>query len=398
VSQASQFPILVDGVRYVWAPDDAVSQGSRTSAIVQARLIDELTANPLVGPITIRPAGTAFQNPRARNAVNPRAADGGVVGLVGTAIHALPALRTTAYEVGVTARAPGYIATTRTRMLGPDGSFPGVFVPAALGDVAMHREPVILYGRANVRTATAFNPLPNATVRVSGIWRSAPTLILSPPAAPANISAVDPVMYAPRPAGASMRAVTLTPDIANEKRLLCPASAGATEVFLSNRAVLAANGVLGLDETDPSRAEWIVVQGMAGAVNATEPAVVTLAFPLARSHAAGAVARPVAVSAPSGAQPLAIDAIAGDTTLLLGGLGGITSAAVEIVGGIATPEYHRLALYETVTDVDGQWQLPPLSRVAQLTLTATHATFTSPPRTVTVGYPQPEQRLDLAFS
>jgi hypothetical protein len=398
VSQASQFPISVNGVRYVSAPDDAVPQGSRTSAIVQARLIDELTVSPLVGPITIRPAGTAFQNPRARGAVNPRVADGGVVALVGTAIHALPALRTTAYEVGVAARAPGYIATTRTQMLGPDGSFPGVFVPAALGDVAMHREPVMLYGRANVRTATAFNPLPNATVRVSGIWRSAPTLILSPPAAPANISAVDPVMYAPRPASASVRTVTLTPDIANEKRLLRPAAAGATQVYLSNQTVLAANGVLGLDEADPSRAEWIVVQSIAGAVNATEPAMATLAFPLARSHAAGAVAHPIAVSAPIGAQPLALEAIAGDTTLLLGGLGGITSSAVEIVGGIATPEYHRLALYETVTDIDGQWQLPPLSRVAQLTLTATHATFTSPPRTVTVGYPQPEQRLDLAFS
>jgi hypothetical protein len=398
VSEASQFPIVVDGVHYVSAPDDVLPVGLRTSAIVQARLIDELTANPLTGPITVRAAGAAFKNPRARSAVNPRATDGGVVGLVGTAAQAVPALRTTAYEVGIAARAAGYVATTRTQMLGPNGSFPGTFLPAVLGDVAMHREPVTLYGRANVRTATAFDPLPNATVRVSGIWRLAPTLTASPPASPANIAAVDPVIYAPRLAGASVRIVTLTANIPNEKRLLRPAVAGATEVYLSDRTVLAANDVLGIDEMHPSRAEWVVVQSIAGAVSDAEPAVATLAFPLARSHAAGAAAHPTVVSAPAGAQPLALAAIAGDTTLLLAGLGGITSSAVEIFGGVAKPEYHLLSLYEIVTDTAGQWRLPPLSRVVQLTLTATHAIFTSLPRTVTVEYPRREQRLDLAFT
>lgn len=400
MSEATQFPIQVDGVRYVTAPDDALPQGMRTAAIVQARLVDELTVNPLPGPITVQPAGAAFQNPRARSAVNPRAADGGIVGLVGAAVRALPALRTTAYEVGVAVRAPGYVATTRTQMLGPDGAFPGVFVPAALGDVAMHREPVILNGRANVRTAIAFDPVPNATVGVSGIWRTMPTLTASPPASPADIAAIDPVLYAPRLAGASVRVVTLTPDLANEKRLLRPAAAGATQVYLSNRTVLAANGVLGLDESDPSRAEWVVVQSIVGAVSDTEPAVATLAFPLARSHAADAAAHPTAVSAPTATQPLALDAIAGDTTLLLGGLAGMAPSTVEIAGGgVATAEYHGLALYETVTDTDGQWELPPLSRVAQLTLTASHATFTPPPpRTVTVEYPRREQRLDLVFT
>jgi hypothetical protein len=398
VSQASQFPIIVGGVRYVTAPDDIIPQGLRTGAIVQARLVDELTVNPVAGPITVQPAGAAFRNPRARSAVNPRAADGGIVGLVGTAMRALPALRTTAYEVGVAVRVPGYVATRQTRMLGPDAAFPGVFAPAALGDVAMHREPVILYGRANLRTATSFDPLPNATVRVSGIWRTAPTLTATPPASPADIAAIDPVLYAPRPASASVRIVTLTPDLANEKRLLRPLVPGTTEVHLSNRTMLAANGVLGLDETDPSRVEFLVVKSITGAVSDTEPAVATLALPTARSHAAGALAHPTGVGAPTAAQPLALDAIAGDTTLLLAGMAGMAPSAAEIVGGVAAPEYHLLALYETTTDADGQWELPPLARVAQLTLTATDTTFTTPPRTVTVEYPRREQRLDLVFS
>jgi hypothetical protein len=398
VSLETRFQIAVDGRRYVCAPDDPVPEGLRTSAIVQARLVDELTGNPLAGPITVQPAGAAFKNRRPRSAVNPRTADGGLVGLVGSAAQALPALRTTAYEVGVNVRAAGYVAATRTQMLGPNGSFPGIFLPAALGDVSMHHDPVLLYGRANLRTATTFDPLPNATVRASGIWRVAPTLTISPPASPANIAAVDPVMYAPRLAGASVRVVTLTPSMPAEKRLLRPAAAGDTEMHLSNRVAIAAGDLLGIDETDPSRTEWIVVQRIVGAVSDTEPAVATLAYPLARSHAADAAAHPTGVSAPTGAQPLLLGAIAGDTTLLLTGLGGITPSAVEIIGGVATPEYHLLSLYETVTDTDGQWRFPPLSRVSQLALTATHAVFTAPPRTVTVEYPRREQRLDLVFS
>lgn len=397
MSQATQVPIVLDGIRYVTAPNDAVPDGVRTGAIAQGRLVDELTNTPITAPITVSPAGVAFTNPRTRAAVNPRSADGGVVGLVGVPMQAVPAIRTTAYEVGVAVRVSGYVSTSRTLLLGPIPLFPTAFAPAPLGDIMMHREPAMLYGRANLRTATTFNGLPNATVRVSGIWRVAPTLTVSPPASPPNLVAMDPLMYAARPVGASVRTVTLTPNIASEKRLLRAAVAGATQVYLSDRAVLAANDVLGIDDGDPSRAEWVVVQSIVGAVSATEPAVATLAHPLARTHGAGALAHPTVVSAPIAAQPLAVDAIAGDTTLLLAAMAGMTPTTVEIVGGTPKPEYHTLSLYENITNADGQWRLPPLSRVAQITLAATHATATSPPRTVAMEYPRREQRLDLVF-
>jgi hypothetical protein len=319
-------------------------------------------------------------------------------GLVGIAVQALPALRTTVYEAGVAVSVSGYVHASRTQMLGPTALFPDTFLPAVLPDIVLHREPVMLYGRANLRTATTFDALQNATVRVSGIWRVAPTLTVSPPASPPNLVAVDPVMYAPRPAVAAVRIVTLTPNLASEKRLLRTAVAGDTEVHLSDRAALAATDVLGIDEADPSRVEWVVVKSITGAVSAAEPAVATLEHPLARTHSAGALAHPTAVSAPVASQPLAFDAIAGDTTLLLSGMAGLTPTLVEIVGGGPTPEYHRLSLYRAVTNADGQWRLPPLSRVAHVTLAATHATSTSPLRTVTIEYPRREQRIDLVFT
>lgn len=397
MSETTRVPIVVNGTRYLTAPDDAVPDGVRTSAIVQARLIDELTGAPPAGPITVSPAGAAFANPRARAAVNPRAADGAAVGLVGIAVQALPGLGTTGYEVGVAVDVRGYVRASRAQMLGPTAQFPAAFFPAVLPDIRLHREPVMLHGRANLRTATTFDPLPNATVRVGGIWRTAPTLTVSPPASPPNLVAVDPVMYAGRAAASAVRVVTLMPDLTREKRLTRTSVAGDVAVHLTDRDALAPNGVLGIEVGDPMRAEWVVVKSVTGAVDVSEPCVATLEYPLARTHVAGALAHPIAVGAPSASQPLALDAIAGDTTLLLSGMAGLSPATVEIAGG-GVREYHRVALYRADTDGDGQWRLPPLSRVVQVTLAATHATATSPPRTVTIEYPRREQRVDLVFT
>src|SRR6476660_7095246 len=103
MSETTRVPFVEGGVRYVDAPDDLIPEGMRSSAIVFARAIDELTRAPVNGPIRVIPAGAAFAAPGTRSAVNPRAVDGSVIGLVGSASRALPALATTSYEVGVTA-------------------------------------------------------------------------------------------------------------------------------------------------------------------------------------------------------------------------------------------------------------------------------------------------------
>jgi hypothetical protein len=402
VSITTRFPVSTNGVDYGVAPaEDTIADGVRTGAIVQARLVDELTSAPVDGPIIVTAAGKAFEKPRARMAVNPRSTDGGIAGLVGVAVNALPLIGSTSYEVGLTVSAPGYVSTTRTKMHGPLGTtFPQTFPPADLGDIAMHRDPVMLFGRANLRTPTTFDPVNGATVRVSGFWRALPTLTVSPPPSLPNLAAVDPALYAPRTAGANVNVVALTADTTHEKTLMRPAMAGSTEVYLSDRVNLAAPVLLGIDESDPSRAEWVMVTNVVGSTTTTEPAVATLAFPLARSHAARALAHPTTVGAPTGTEGMSLDAIAGDTTLFVTGTAGLAPGAVEITGGgTATNEYHRLSLYETSSDPDGQWRLPPLSRVALVTLTAVHAPDTSPTvPPVTIEYPRREQRIDFVFT
>jgi hypothetical protein len=397
VSETTRFPVQVGAARYVVAPDDSVPPGVRTGAIVKARLVDELTGKPVSLPITVEPAGTAFDNARTRAGVNPRAAEGGVVGLVGVPTRALPLLGLNVYEIGVTVHASGYLSRTEMQNVGPVPLFPGVYAPTDLGDLAMHRTPVQLVGRAVLRGAAGDTPLPAVTVRIGGIWRTAPTLTVSPPASPPDLVAIDAPLYTARSVGASLRMVALTPDLVNPKRLEQPAVAGATTVELSDRVAIAAPNVLGIDVADPDRAEWVVIKSIVGATSAALPATVTLEHPLARTHAAGAPAHGITVGGPTTSRALGVAAIRGDTTLFTTALGALAPGTVEVDDGVAPPEYHRLARYETTSDADGQWRLPPLARVAQLTVVATHAVNTTPVRTVTPEYPRREQRLDLPF-
>src|SRR5207249_1873711 len=122
-----------------------------------------------------------------------------------------------------------------TQAIGPIAAFPDSFTPLDLGDLALHRDPVMIVGRTVVRTAGVIDKLGAATVAITGIWRVMPTLTSSPPAAPANIVAVTPPLYASRPVGTSVNGCALMPDVANEKRLQRAAVAGATRVFLTDR-------------------------------------------------------------------------------------------------------------------------------------------------------------------
>src|SRR5262249_6191418 len=125
-------PFVDAGIRYLTAPDEILPAGLRASAIVFARAIDELTNEPVSLPITVRPAGKAFDAPGTRAAVSPRAVDGAVIGLVGVPARALPALAGTNYEVGVLARVANYVPLGATGSIGPFLNFPGSFTPLDL--------------------------------------------------------------------------------------------------------------------------------------------------------------------------------------------------------------------------------------------------------------------------
>jgi hypothetical protein len=97
------------------------------------------------------------------------------------------------------------------------------------------------------------------------------------------------------------------------------------------------------------------------------------------------------------ANNLTRDAIVGDQTIFLDALTDITESTVEITGaGVA--EYHRVHLYSVLSDAEGFFSLPPISRVAMMQLHASHA---GPSLDVDINFsPDYEQfgnRIDLIF-
>jgi len=390
---------MVDGEVRLLAPDDVIPAGLRTSALVRARIVDELTLQPVTRPAAVTPAGAAFDSPQARAAVNPRAATGGLVGLVGVAARALPSLRVVAYDVGIRVSAAGYLPAMATLSIGPQAQFPGQFAPVLLPDLLLHRAPVVLSGRTVVQGLTTTLPLPGAVISISGIWRTAPTQVLAPPALPPNIVAVHPPLYAAQAAAtATLRQVTPVPDLLNDKRLLRAAPAGLRELALSNRVAIAVGDVLTLDGADPWRSESLVIAAINGATSPTDAAVVTLAHALRAGHRRDALVQRTDITAPGANETLALDAITGDTTLMVSNAVAFATGTIEVVDGGAAPQYHRLSTYTATSDADGYWSLPPLSRVAQVELRATHGAHPTITRAVVPEYPRREQRADFVFT
>ena len=392
---------VVDGdFTYTIARDDDITIGNRMHALVQARVIDELNGAPIPSGITVTPAGAAFQRPAARQNVYSRVASGGLVGLAGVPTTVFPRLGLQPYEVGLTIRAEGYVPARVIGAVDQQVNFPAAFAMESIGDVALHRTPVVLRGRVVRRTASGTVAVPGATVRVTGIWRTLPTASVVVPAAPPNLVSVAPVLYAHRTsATGTLRSVTITPTVGDDKQLLAPAHAGSTAVRVSNRQNLSVGDVVAIDEVDAERREHLVIAAIDGATSPAQAATLTLAYPLAVSHARGCTVRTATVSAPGPARALAIDAIAGDTTLLCASVAGLSAPTfVEIdAGGGSEKEYHWLRPYIVTSDANGDYQLPPMSRVAQITVEAHHPPDPAVSRTVAPLYPAREQYLDFTF-
>jgi hypothetical protein len=399
--------VVANALRYTVSPDDAVARGRRFGSLVQARVIDELSQEPLEQGVVVEPAGAGLATPAARRGARARAGTGGMIGILGIPVQVLPQLAAVAYELGLSARAPGYVARRATGTLGPVATFPAAFAPLDLGDLTLHREPVVIHGRT-ARRRTPADPLTvppsdvvalvGTTVTVTGIWRTMPQATVVTPAQPPDLVAVEPPLYAERTVATGIvHTVTLNP-IGPDKALELDASAGDTRVRLSNRINLAAPNVLALDEVNPDRTEHVRVTAVDGTVSDQQPATVTLAFPLAFPHRRGTVARRVDAVAPGADVPLATDAVGGDTTVFLAAGGFATGDAVEVRGGPAGTEYHRLLRYQTASGSGGNYRLPPLSRVAQVTIQAQRAPFPVRTTTLSVTYAAREQRVDFMLA
>jgi hypothetical protein len=162
--------------------------------------------------------------------------------------------------------------------------------------------------------------------------------------------------------------------------------------------------VLRIDVGDSDREEHIQLQSIAGTANPLHPATAVLELPLAFEHRIAVDVERV-IPAPSlFSHPLFTDLMAGDTDaypgdeslLLAAGAAFGASTFIEVDDGGPLREIHRLDPYSTTSGPGGFYRLPPLHRVAQLTL---HAQLGPRilDRVLSPAYPAREHRVDFLF-
>jgi hypothetical protein len=370
-------------------------QGHRLDVLVRARLLDELNDRA----VEARPAVRVTPGPVPRG-LRGRAGPGGLVGLVGVPRRAVPTLDSDDYPLTFTVVVPGFLPRELGGTLGQQATFPATFQALDLGDTRLHRSAVVLSGRVTRRTTvgaqTVIAPVSNARVRLTGIWRTLPPATAATPATAPDIVAIDPPLYADRPVTTGrVRRVTATPVAGQDKRLLEDADPGALSIRLSDRVNLvappppAAASVLELEE------ELMELAGIAGATSPGEPATATLAYPLAGRHPAGTLVRRRTIASPSTYRTLVSEAHEGDVCLLPQSLTGLTTPAwAQVNQGGRPHEYHRLLTFDVLSGTDGRWRLPPLSRVAQVSLSVESGPATVS-RTLTPTYERGRDAVDV---
>jgi hypothetical protein len=181
-----------------------------------------------------------------------------------------------------------------------------------------------------------------------------------------------------------------------DKTLEAAAEAGSLELTVSDRVGLAVGTVVQVD-ADPAIQEWLAIQAITPVGAPDLPATLRFTHALAYRHRQGALVRRVTLAAAGAARQLARDANPGDTAVFLNNLATLDTAQVVEVFGGAAAELHALGRLSVQADGEGAYRLPPLHRVAQLTVQATDGGSTSDPVTFVPDYTRRENRLDIGF-
>lgn len=456
--------VNVDELTYLFSPDDPPSLGERMWALVRARVLDELTGRPpevaveldidlpgasprisgdgLVGVIaaprlvystlaargytvtmTVTALGFLPYSAAAQVPIDPRAivAPAPVAGATVLALDDGSRLRPR--ETLLVGPAGPTLASVQIRALGPasdevviapplaspfavgDPVVPVVesdFATADSGEIALHREPTVIFGRIVKNGAGGTVPLAGATVRLTGVWRTPPPANAVVPPDPPDLVSLRPPLYAPRAATVGKlrrRNLPAVPDpVTAQKRLLEDASAASTSVRVTNRVGIAPGKILRVDAETPDLVEYLTVSTVIGPADPARPATVMFDTAFAFDHRAGALVQRTAPQPLGGNRAFAVDAIPGDSTVFLASLGGLAAGVVvRVADGIAPNEYHDLRLFSTTSDTDGYYRLPPISRVAQLQLRADSGTLTPVTTEFRPDYMLRENRLDFTF-
>jgi hypothetical protein len=156
--------------------------------------------------------------------------------------------------------------------------------------------------------------------------------------------------------------------------------------------------VLRIDPGTPEAAEHIGLAGIGGLGGANEPGRVALDHALRASHRRNARVNRVDPQ-PAAAPKFFTDAgAAGDACVFLSDTAGLDAArTVAITGGAAAREFQQVRTFATASDAGGYFQLPPLSRVAQIRLEANAPALPLTTIEFQPDYSQRENWVDIVF-
>jgi hypothetical protein len=387
--------VLLEGQSRIVNFDDPRRRGDIFQSLVMGQLVDELTDAPIK---------SAFSVSCDLAGARTKAAEDGVGGAVGIPTKLLPKLKTKVYDFNIGFQSNGFLPVTASVHFGTQAGFADQFVAKDLGKVLARRSPVALRGRT-VRLDVNNRPVgvSGAAVEVTGVWRLVADvdLVAGPIVSP--MASLRPGLALDRPVGSSLEVVSPAAVAEPPRALAAAAMAGDVDVSVSHAVGLAAGDLIAFDQIDPDRSEFVEIKAVIGPSDPASPAHLTFTVPLRISHGFGSPADKVTVPAPGAADAnTTIAAVKGDPIAFVDSTAALaTGDVVRITGGGPLAEFAIVSLYRAVTDPDGFYRLPPITRVAAVEITATRVLplpALSAVVPISLTYGLSENRLDLTMS
>lgn len=369
--------------------DDTRRKGDVFQSLLMVQLVDELTGDPIDRPISI--------SHDVRHGT-PKSATFGICGVVGVPRKCFPNLAVAPYTVNARFEVTGYEPVNVTHTFLADGTYPDSFADANLGQVGLRRAPVVLSGRTvELDAQNRPVPVPSADVAISGIWRLVADIDLAAgPDTAARFLSLSPSLYADR-ATADVTIVTLTPAGA-PTRLTSSATPGDTFVNVLSTAGIVVGNVVRIGTSDPDLMENMVVAQVISRNDPASPGQLRFSYPVQRKHYSGEDVDVVAVMG-AGPDATATEAArAEDSILFVNTTSPFTGAAfVQVLTPAMDNEYLTAAPIVAVSDAEGFYRLPCISRIAAFEVSASAGALTATAN-FTPNYGLFSNGLDLTMS
>lgn len=389
--------VKVDDFGYSFKSDAPRPDAGRWYGIVEFIVLDEMTNTPVRGPITLR-------SDRAGLVQRSVSSDDGMAGLVGIIQSAFRGidLSLIAESITVGCSCPGYLPASFSVTIGPIPGYPGHIgnaLPIKAGALLLHHKPLLIGGRIT----SAGGPIAGASVRLDEFMLNVvtPNTVFTPDA---RIAVAFPSpCYASRAIDDECRVVTIANGVAADKHLVMSAEHDLRHIQLDDAEGLAVGDLIEIDEGALSELiEITAIDEVADAAHVNQSNAwmdITLAHALMLRHAPGAIVRQRTAAAPGPIKRVRLDAIRGDACLLVDDIGGWNvNDVIRIRSAAGADEYHRIDFYNTVSDNDGYYRLPPINRVGQLSISATQGTLSGAARRIIPDYTRHNYLVDIGVA